>query len=115
MSLLLKSAFAVGWSFGMNRLLQMAKQYDVDDALSVVGLSRRATAAEKVLPAIGLVAVGAVIGAGAALVLAPSSGRELRSRVSDGVTDKVSDARQRLENAAGQTLGVRSGASHSTS
>lgn len=57
--------------------------YDMDDVLDVVGLARRRSAIGVILPAIGLVAVGAAVGAGIGLMFAPSSGRRLRQDMSE--------------------------------
>ena len=90
MSLLLRSALLVGSVLGAR---QAAKMVDVDDALGRIGLARRPTVSGQVLPAAGLIAIGALIGAGAALLLAPSSGTALRSRLS-GEADEL---KHRLE------------------
>jgi hypothetical protein len=57
--------------------------YDIDDALDLVGLIRRRSIARAVLPAVGFLTLGAAIGAGVGLMLAPSSGRRLRQDVGD--------------------------------
>jgi len=71
---------------------------ELNDILGVVGLERRPSAFSRVLPALGLVAVSAAVGAGAALLLAPSSGEELRARLSDG----LDDVKHRLQDAKGR-------------
>jgi hypothetical protein len=71
---------------------------DLNDILGVVGLERRPSAYTRVLPALGLVAVSAAVGAGAALLLAPSSGEELRARLSDG----LDDVKHRLDDVKGR-------------
>jgi len=71
---------------------------DLNDILGVVGLERRPSAYSRVLPALGLVAVSAAVGAGAALLLAPSSGEELRARLSDG----LDDVKHRLDDVKGR-------------
>jgi hypothetical protein len=57
--------------------------YDIDDVLGLIGLQRPPSALGAILPAIGLVAFGAAIGAGVGLMLAPSSGRRLRQDMSE--------------------------------
>lgn len=57
--------------------------YDIDDVLDLVGLRRRRALFGIVLPAVGLVALGAALGACAGLLLAPSSGRRLRQDVGE--------------------------------
>jgi len=71
---------------------------DLNDILGVVGLERRPSAYSRVFPALGLVAVSAAVGAGAALLLAPSSGEELRARLSDG----LDDVKHRLDDVKGR-------------
>lgn len=51
---------------------------ELADVLGVVGLERRQNRA---LENLGLIAVGALAGAGAALLLAPATGRETRERM----------------------------------
>jgi hypothetical protein len=63
--------------------MKKAIGYDLDDILDLVGLQRRRSVIGSVLPAIGLVAIGAAVGAGIGLMLAPSSGRRLRQEVGD--------------------------------
>ncbi len=58
-------------------------RYDIDDVLDLVGLRRSRSLFGIALSAIGLVAVGAAVGACAGLMLAPSSGRRLRQDVGD--------------------------------
>lgn len=57
-----------------------------DDILRMLGVEQRRTAMDVVMPAIGLFSVGLLVGAGLGLMLAPKSGRELRS-----------DLRQRMQ------------------
>jgi hypothetical protein len=55
--------------------------YDMDDILGLIGLERRRSLITVVLPVLGYVALGAALGAGLGLMLAPSSGRRLRQDV----------------------------------
>ncbi len=59
------------------RIKKVMRGYDLDDALELIGMRRRSPLAA-FIPAIGLLAAGAAIGAGIGLALAPSSGRRLR-------------------------------------
>jgi hypothetical protein len=100
MNSFIRSALALGSMVGAQRALSTVREFDINDALHLIGLSRRPTALEQSLPAIGYVAVGAVIGAGTALLLAPCSGTDLRQRLSDRFSDaksRVQDATHRLE------------------
>ncbi len=49
-----------------------------DDILKVFGVEERRSAADYILPAVGMFSVGLLVGAGLGLMLAPKSGRELR-------------------------------------
>jgi len=95
---LTKTALAIGSALGVRELIDSVESLELDDVLGVVGLERRRGAFVRLLPAIGLVTVSAAVGAGAALLLAPSSGTKLRARLSDGIdeakhriSDKISD------------------------
>jgi gas vesicle protein len=57
--------------------------YDVEDILELIGLQRHRSLLGMLIPAVGFVALGAVVGAGIGLAFAPSSGRRLRQDVSD--------------------------------
>jgi hypothetical protein len=57
--------------------------YDLDDMLRLMGLARRRSIVDAVLPVLGYIALGTAIGAGVGLLLAPSSGRRLRQDVGD--------------------------------
>jgi len=49
-----------------------------EDVLAALGLATKPTVSERVLTSAGLFGLGALVGAGVALLLAPSSGRDLR-------------------------------------
>jgi hypothetical protein len=67
----------------MTTMKKWVPRYDADDVLELVGLERRRPLMAAILPAIGLLALGAAVGAGFGLMLAPSSGRRLRKDVGD--------------------------------
>ena len=77
--------------------------YDMADVLALAGLVRKPTTFEMVLPAIGLVAAGVVIGAGLGLFFAPESGRLLRDDVSRNVNSRVGQLRERVTEKANET------------
>jgi hypothetical protein len=68
--------------------------YDLDDILRLANLRRGDSAVEQVAPALGFIALGAAIGVGVGLMLAPSSGRRLRQ----DLTERVGHFRDRMSN-----------------
>jgi gas vesicle protein len=70
--------------------------YDMKDILDLVGLEPRRSLVGTVLPAIGFLALGAAIGAGVGLMLAPSSGRRFRQDVGE----RLDQIRERIKNEA---------------
>ncbi len=63
--------------------LKDLKDIDKDDLLRFVGLQTKRTLAEWMLPTIGLFALGMLVGAGVALLIAPKSEREPREDLRD--------------------------------
>ncbi len=96
-----KRLLTVASLIGARRAVNAIRHLDVDDVLGIVGLERRSRWAEHLLPSLALAAVSAAIGAGTALLLAPTSGAELRRRLSS----RAAEARERLS----QTLGEHEG------
>ena len=93
---LLKAALALG-SVTLAREAAVALQHaDLRNVLEAVGLERKPRGLERALPVVGLVTLGAALGAGAALLLAPSSGRELRARISGKVEEAKNELSERL-------------------
>jgi YtxH-like protein len=93
-----KTALAMGSAIGVRELLKTIEGVHLDDILGTFGLERRPSSLAQVLPAAGLIAVSAVVGAGIALLLAPTSGSKLRARLSDG----IDDAKHRLSDSISQ-------------
>ena len=93
-----KTALAMGSAIGVRKLIESAEGVNLDDLLNFIGLERRPGSASRLVPAIGLVIVSAAVGAGTALLLAPSSGTKLRARLSDG----IDDAKHRLSDTMSQ-------------
>jgi hypothetical protein len=57
--------------------------FALDMVLDAIGLGRGYRMRRYAMPGLGLLVLGAAIGAGIGLVLAPSSGRRLRENVAD--------------------------------
>jgi len=93
-----KALWTIGSVIGAQQAAKAVRGIELNDILGVIGLERRPSALSRALPALGLVAVSAAIGAGAALLLAPSSGEELRARLSDG----LDDVKSRLDDVKGR-------------
>jgi hypothetical protein len=93
-----KTLWTLGSLIGAQQAAKAVQGVEWNDILGVIGLERRPSAFERALPALGLIAVSAAIGAGAALLLAPSSGEQLRNRLSDG----LDDVKHRLDDVKGR-------------
>ena len=72
---------------------------DKDDILSALGLVAKPSATGRLLGNVGIFAIGLLVGGGAALLLAPTSGQGLREGLADrlrrareGVTDEDDDS-----------------------
>ena len=97
-----KTVAAMGSTFGARELIKAVEGVSLNDALGVIGLERKPSPWSHFLPMIGLITVSAAVGAGVALLLAPSSGRTLRARLSHGIDDakhRLSDRIHHLEAA----------------
>lgn len=95
---LAKLALALGTTIGARQAVRTLQGYGVSDLLGSVGLERRRTTMDRLLPALGWIGLGTAIGAGAALLLAPSSGRELRARVTEQLDSAKERAKERIDN-----------------
>jgi hypothetical protein len=93
-----KALWTLGSVIGAQQAAKAVRGVELNDILGVIGLERRPSVFSRALPALGLVAVSAAIGAGAALLLAPSSGEVLRARLSDG----LDDVKNRLDDVKGR-------------
>jgi hypothetical protein len=79
------------------------KNLSKDDVLAALGLQTRDSTFSAVAGSLGLIGLGVLLGAGAALLMAPKSGRELREDLSsrlNGTTRRVADrVREELASA----------------
>jgi gas vesicle protein len=82
------------------------KNLDKDQILELLGLETERSTTSSIIWTLGLVALGAIAGAGVALLLAPQSGRELRENVGrkfkNAADDVVSSARAKVNEAQSQ-------------
>ena len=62
----------------VRRVRNFANDVDVDDLLETIGLQQRRSAYGALLPAIGILGAGILVGAGLGLLFAPTSGKVLR-------------------------------------
>jgi hypothetical protein len=106
-----KTALAASSAIGIPELLHAVEELRLEDILGVVGLERRPNALARVLPALGLITVSAAVGAGLALLLAPSSGSKLRARLSDG----LHEAKHRLSDSISHIDATRGASRHEVS
>jgi hypothetical protein len=74
-----KLLMSLGAAVAASKPPKSESSIELEDVLGTVGLARRRS---YFLENLGLVAAGAIIGAGAAILFAPSSGRETRRRLS---------------------------------
>ena len=62
--------------------LRSISNVTADDMLRALGLQKRRTLLDQLIPAIGYVAVGVIVGTSVGLLVAPKSGRETRRDIS---------------------------------
>lgn len=87
------------------------RNFSPDDILHALGLEKKRSSTEKMLPMIGIFGAGLLVGAGIALLLAPKSGREIR----EAIGGQVSKYTSREAAAEGGEARPGYGASSSTS
>lgn len=75
-----KFLMSVGTAIAASKIAKTISGIELEDVLGTVGLSRRRS---HFLENLGLVAAGAIVGAGAAILFAPSSGTETRRRLGE--------------------------------
>jgi hypothetical protein len=91
---------------------KLMRSYDADDVLHLLGLAPRRSFLGTVLPAFGLLAAGAIIGAGIGLAFAPSSGQRLRQDVSgrlDQLRERVksNSTEEEYKNGTSRTISAQ--------
>jgi len=102
---------SIGTALAASKLMKSVSGIEVDDVLGTVGLARRRNYFAENL---GLIAAGALVGAGAALLMAPSSGRETRRRIGQEAsklgTAAVDAVKERKDEALRSLSDVANGA-----
>ena len=76
----------------LNNLKRRMNDVDMEDMLHGIGLERRRSALESVLPAAGFLLLGAAIGAGIGMLVAPASGQRTRKNVEE----RLSNLREKI-------------------
>ncbi len=59
-----------------------------DDILAALGLTTKPTASERLFAGLGVFGIGVLVGASAALLLAPKSGQALRAALGEKLRDR---------------------------
>lgn len=72
-----------------------------DEIIRALGLHAQRSRHNDVMPSMALFGAGILVGAGLALLFAPTTGRELR----DEISSRASDLADRVTNAAEQAVG----------
>lgn len=67
--------------------LQSLQSFGGDDILAALGLEKRRTHVDVLLPSVAIFAAGAIVGAAAAVLLTPKTGPALRRELTDGARD----------------------------
>lgn len=91
-----KVLMMIGSALASSRLGRDVSGIELNDVLGFMGLARRRSYLAQNLALLG---VGAAVGAGVALLLAPASGSETRKRLSQGVEKLTDQAAEKLEQA----------------
>jgi hypothetical protein len=85
----------------MRYLRRRVSSVDFDDVLAAIGLVRRRNAiVAGVMGAVGLLVVGAAVGAGIGLLFAPASGKRTRETVEQRIAslrEKIASSRAPME------------------
>lgn len=78
----------------LKKFANSARDVEKDDLLRILGVEERRSGGDVFFTSLGIFAAGVIVGAGAALLLAPKTGAELRSdlksRIQSGIDQGVS-------------------------
>ena len=95
---------SLGMAIASTKIAKRISNLEADDFWSLVGLERRRSHA---LSAVGLIGLGAVVGAGVALLFAPDTGVETRKRImrqADKLGQAAGDFARDVQSEAPQLL-----------
>lgn len=107
-----KLLMSLGSAIAASKIAKTVSGIELEDVLGSVGLSRRRS---HWLENLGLVAAGAIVGAGAAILFAPNSGSDTRRRIGaeasklgsaamDAVREQKDDALRSLSQVANGSM-----------
>lgn len=82
--------------------LQDIKELNKDDVLSALGLTSKPSTGEWVLGTLGLFGLGVLVGASAALLMAPKTGTALRQDLGQRFNDIRTKIQDRAQTTAGE-------------
>ena len=75
------------------------RNLDKDRVLDMIGLEPRRSAAQRILPFFALFGVGALLGVGIGVLVAPRAGRELRADLKDKLEESIPRVAERIQRA----------------
>ena len=96
--------FSLGAAIAGTKIIRSVSGIEMDDVLAPLGLTRRRP---HVAQSLTLLGVGVIIGGAAALLLAPSSGRETRQRIAkkaNELSDQAAEKMRELRDEVGPRL-----------
>ncbi|HEX2869983.1 MAG TPA: YtxH domain-containing protein [Polyangiaceae bacterium] len=96
-----KLLMSLGTAIAASKVAKTVSNIEIEDVLGTLGLSRRRS---HFLENLGLVAAGALVGAGAAILFAPSSGSETRRRLGSEASKLGSAAKEALREQKDEAL-----------
>lgn len=76
------------------------RDFSKDDILSALGLATKPSTSERLLGTLSIFGVGLLVGAGAALLLAPKSGEALRANLGERFRNSRAEETESPETAA---------------
>lgn len=92
-----RALLTIGSMIGARRAMRAIRDFDVNDVLGVAGLQRREDWIERLSSSVVIAVVSAAVGAGAAMLLTPYSGDELRRRLTSQAKDLKEKASSKAE------------------